>query len=75
MNGGIKEDRRYIHLVVQEKAVPVIKLIQEKRKEMVCRLLAGVATEDLELLGKIALQINENISEVLAQKEMAESND
>ena len=25
-----KEDRRYIHLVVQEKAVPVIKLIQEK---------------------------------------------
>lgn len=53
----------------------MIKLIQEKRKEMVCRLLAGVATEDLELLGKIALQINENISEVLAQKEMAESND
>ena len=70
-----KEDRRYIHLVVQEKAVPVIKLIQEKRKEMVCRLLSGVATEDMELLGKIALQINENISEVLAQKEMAESND
>lgn len=68
-----KEDRRYIHLVVLDNAMPVIKLIQEKRKKMICKLLEGVQKEELEVLKDIAYKMSDNITEILADKDALEN--
>lgn len=68
-----KEDRRYIHLVVMEKAIPVIQMIQEKRRKMICRLLDGVPKEELEVLERIAYRMSDNITETLTDKNATES--
>lgn len=59
-----KDDRRYVHLIVKEEALPVIDAMREQRKKMVKRLFQGVSKEQLELLAEIAWKINANITEM-----------
>ena len=59
-----KDDRRYVHLIVKEEALPVIDAMREQRKKMVKRLFRGVSKEQLELLAEIAWKINANITEM-----------
>jgi len=59
-----KDDRRYVHLVVKEEALPVIDAMREQRRKMVKRLFRGVSEEQVELLAEIARKINTNITEM-----------
>ena len=57
----LKEDRRYIHLLVREEALPVIAMVQEQRKKMLEQLFAGISPEYLGILQEVAGKISNNI--------------
>ena len=57
----LKDDRRYVHLLVREEAIPVIKLVQQQREKMLEQLFYGISPGDLGILQELAGKISSNI--------------
>ena len=60
----MKDDRRYIHLLVTKKAFPVIQAMREQRKKMLQRLFEGISDEEVLMLRRVAARISTNITEM-----------
>lgn len=60
----LKDDRRYIHLLVTKKAFPVIQAMREQRKQMLQRLFEGISDEEVLMLRRVAARISTNITEM-----------
>ena len=60
----LKEDRRYIHLLVTQKAFPVIQAMREQRKKMLQKLFDGISDEEVLMLRRVAARISTNITEM-----------
>ena len=67
----ISEDRRFIHLSLQEKAVPVIEAVHSKQKKMFQNMFAGVSEEEMVVLQHVAKVISGNIADFLKEGERA----
>lgn len=57
----LQDDRRYVHLLVKEEALPVIEMVQEQKKKMLERLFDGISPEYLGILREVAVKISNNI--------------
>ncbi len=62
-----KEDRRYVHLIVKDEAVPIIQRIYRQQKKMFDVLFRGVSEEQLAILREVAGKVRENISVALRE--------
>jgi MarR family transcriptional regulator for hemolysin len=60
----LQDDRRYVHLLIKEEALPVIEATQQQRKKMVQKLFDGISEEQLETLSELAQKISHNIAEL-----------
>jgi len=58
-------DRRYIHLELQDKALPVIRYVKVKQKELMEILFQGITKEEEYIIRGIAKKISSNIAGVL----------
>ncbi|MCD7826795.1 MAG: MarR family transcriptional regulator [Clostridiaceae bacterium] len=61
----MKNDRRYIHLIIEEEALPIIQAVHTQRQKMMRALFQGVTEEQTAVLGDIATKLSRNISAVL----------
>ena len=60
----LQEDRRYVHLLVKEEALPVIEAVRQQRQKMLERLFQGISSEHIEVLQEIAGKISSNITDM-----------
>ena len=58
-------DRRITHLVLEEKASPVIELGVQAQQEMLCFLCQGISEAELENFCRIHTRIRENAREAM----------
>lgn len=58
-------DRRITHLVLEEKAFPVIELGVQAQQEMLCFLCQGISEAELENFCRIHTRIRENAREAM----------
>lgn len=65
-----ENDKRYIHLVLQEKACPVIEAVSREKKKMLGRLFSGITGEQQTVLREVASTINHNIIEMINEGNM-----
>lgn len=61
----LNDDRRYIHLVVKEAAVPLINAVRSQREMMVKNLFEGISAEQLEILRQIVRTMCNNVEGML----------
>ncbi|MDD7403513.1 MAG: MarR family transcriptional regulator [Butyribacter sp.] len=61
----LSDDRRYVHLLVREEALPVIKAVRDRKETMVRQIFQGITSDQKEVLMQVATKINENIAGVL----------
>lgn len=59
------QDRRCIHLELQEKAFPVIDFVKVKQEELLEIMFRGVTEEEERIIRQIAAKIGRNIADVL----------
>lgn len=59
------KDRRYVHLLLQEQAKPVIEAVSREKQKMVDNLFSGITAEQQMVMREIAATINHNIIEML----------
>lgn len=62
-----EDDRRFAHLTVCEKALPIIKEVTEERGEMLQQLFMGLTEKQRETLWEVAVLVNENAEKMLKQ--------
>ena len=67
----ISEDRRFIHLSLQEEAYPVIEAVHSRQKRMFQNMFAGVSEEEMAILQHVAKVISGNIANFLKEGERA----
>lgn len=60
----LKNDRRYVHLLVKQEALPVIQAMREQRSKMIKKLFDGISEEETMVLRKVAARISANITEM-----------
>lgn len=60
----MQDDRRYVHLLVKDEALPVIEAVREQKKKMLEHLFQGISPEHLAVLQEIACKINSNITNI-----------
>lgn len=60
----LKNDRRYVHLLVKQEALPVIQAMREQRSKMVKKLFDGISEEEAQVLRRVAARISANITEM-----------
>lgn len=60
----LKNDRRYVHLLVKQEALPVIQAMREQRSKMIKKLFDGISEEEAMVLRKVAARISANITEM-----------
>jgi MarR family transcriptional regulator for hemolysin len=59
------QDRRYIHLIVQPEAAPVLTRTKQCQEKMLEVIFKGVSEEERDTMKKVAQKIHENISDAL----------
>jgi len=60
-----EKDKRYVHLLLQEKALPVIEAVSQERKKMLKNLFAGITGDQQAVMREVATIINHNIIEMI----------
>ena len=60
----LQEDRRYVHLLVREEAIPVIEEVRQQKQKMLERLFQGISPEHIAVLQEIAGKISSNITDI-----------
>lgn len=60
-----EEDRRIIHLVIEERAGEVIELGLRAQRNMIAQIFKGISDEQLEIIREIQERITENTREAL----------
>lgn len=64
------KDKRYVHLLLQEKALPIIEAVSQERKKMLKNIFAGITGEQQEVLREVATTMNHNIIEMIHEGEI-----
>lgn len=64
-HGG--KDRRYIHLLVQDEALPVIQAVTTEKGKMWRRLFSGITSEQQIVLRQVAATINHNVIKMIEE--------
>ena len=59
------KDKRYVHLLLQEKALPVIEAVSQEKKKMLKNIFAGITGDQQTVLREVATTINHNIIEMI----------
>jgi DNA-binding MarR family transcriptional regulator len=59
------QDRRYIHLIVQPEAAPVLAKAKQCQEQMLQMIFQGVSQEERRMMKEVAHKIHENISNAL----------
>ena len=59
------KDKRYVHLLLQEQALPIIEAVSRQRKKMLKNIFAGITGEQQEVLREVATTMNHNIIEMI----------
>lgn len=62
-----EKDRRYAHLLVQEKALPVIEAVTREKGKMIKRLFTGITNEQQVVMREVAATINHNVIKMIEE--------
>ncbi|MGN1168088.1 MAG: MarR family winged helix-turn-helix transcriptional regulator [Lachnospiraceae bacterium] len=60
-----KNDRRYIHYIVQDSAQEIVAEMAKRREEMNQQILAGISDEELRVFREVSLKIKNNIEKLI----------
>ena len=59
------QDRRYIHLMIQPEAYPVLELAKKCQHEMYTEMFRGISRRDIQIVSDVAQKIHQNISDAI----------
>ena len=57
------KDKKKIHLIITEKAKPIIKEVQKKKKEMKVKVFDGVTEKEVEVMKSVLNKIKNNLKD------------
>lgn len=60
-------DKRYVHLILQDEAYPIIEAACRDKKKMLKKLFAGITEEQQNLMREVATTIHHNIIEMIQE--------
>ena len=60
-----EEDKRYVHLLLQEAAYPVIEAVSREKKKMLQCIFSGITDEQQAVMREVATTINHNIIDMI----------